>query len=178
MDIGVWWAVVHRVAKSRTWLSNVNSNSFRLAVCFPGGTAAAKSLQSCLTLCDPRDGSPPGSPSLGFSRQEHWSGLPFPSPGGTSGKEPPCQCRRWKRLGFNPWVGKIPWRRAWQPIAVFLPGEGHGQRSLTGYTPWSCKELETPKATWHTPSVYRFHCTSIALSWSGLLSTLFFLLLL
>ena len=42
--------------------------------------AAAKSLQSCLTLCDPIDGSPLGSPSLGFSRQEHWSGLPFPSP--------------------------------------------------------------------------------------------------
>ena len=38
------------------------------------------SLQSCPTLCDPRDGSPPGSQSLGFSRQEHWSGLPFPSP--------------------------------------------------------------------------------------------------
>ena len=42
--------------------------------------AAAKSLQLCPTLCDPRDGSPPGSPSLRFSRQEHWSGLPFPSP--------------------------------------------------------------------------------------------------
>ena len=42
--------------------------------------AAAKSLQSCPTLCDPIDGSPPGSPSLGFSRQEHWGGLPFPSP--------------------------------------------------------------------------------------------------
>ena len=42
--------------------------------------AASKSLQSCPTLCDPIDGSPPGSPSLGFSRQEHWSGLPFPSP--------------------------------------------------------------------------------------------------
>ena len=42
--------------------------------------AAAKSLQSCLTMYDPIDGSPPGSPSLGFSRQEHWSGLPFPSP--------------------------------------------------------------------------------------------------
>ena len=41
---------------------------------------AAKSLQSCLTLCDPIDSSPPGSPSLGFSRQEHWSGLPFPFP--------------------------------------------------------------------------------------------------
>ena len=40
--------------------------------------AAAKSLQSCPTLCNPIDGSPPGSPSLGFSRQEHWSELPFP----------------------------------------------------------------------------------------------------
>ena len=42
--------------------------------------AAAKSLQSSPTLCDPTDGSPPGFPSLGFSRQEHWSGLPFPAP--------------------------------------------------------------------------------------------------
>ena len=42
--------------------------------------AAARSLQSCPTLCHPIDGSSPGSPSLGFSRQEHWSGLPFPSP--------------------------------------------------------------------------------------------------
>ena len=42
--------------------------------------AATKSLQSCLTLCNPIDGSPPGSPVPGFSRQEHWSGLPFPSP--------------------------------------------------------------------------------------------------
>ena len=47
---------------------------------YAAAVAAAKSLQSCLTLCDPIDGSPPGSPSLGFSRQEHWSGLPFPSP--------------------------------------------------------------------------------------------------
>ena len=45
----------------------------------PAAAAAAKSLQLCPTLCDPIDGSPPGSPSLGFSRQEHWSGLPFPS---------------------------------------------------------------------------------------------------
>ena len=42
--------------------------------------AAAKSLQLSPTLCDPIDGSPPGSPVPGFSRQEHWSGLPFPSP--------------------------------------------------------------------------------------------------
>ena len=45
------------------------------------------------------------------------------SPRGDNGRESVCQCRRRKRPGFNPWVGKIPWRRAWQPTAVFLPGE-------------------------------------------------------
>ena len=47
------------------------------------------------------------------------------SPGGQepSGKEPTCQCRRYKRHGFDPWVWKISWRRAWQPMPVFLPGE-------------------------------------------------------
>ena len=56
---------------------------------------------------------------------------------GASGKEPTCQCRRHKRCGFNPWVGKIPWRwrRAWQPTPAFLPEESHGQRSLVGYSP-------------------------------------------
>ena len=43
------------------------------------------------------------------------------------------QYRRLKRHVFNPWVGKISWRRAWQPTPVFLPGEFHGQRSLAGY---------------------------------------------
>ena len=56
-------------------------------------------------------------------------------PGGASGKEPACQCRRLKRLGFSPWVGKIPWRRARQLTPVFLPGKSHGQRSLGGYSP-------------------------------------------
>ena len=51
-----------------------------LVHCVYTAAAAAKSLQLCPTLCDPIDGSPPGSPSLGFSRQEHWSGFPFPSP--------------------------------------------------------------------------------------------------
>ena len=46
----------------------------------PTAATAAKLLQLCPTLCGPIDGSSPGSPSLGFSRQEHWSGLPFPSP--------------------------------------------------------------------------------------------------
>ena len=46
------------------------------------------------------------------------------------------------RLSFDPWVGKIPWRRVWQPTAVFLPGESHGQRSLAGYRPWGRKESD------------------------------------
>ena len=56
-------------------------------------------------------------------------------PSATSGKEPACQCRRYKRCGFDPWVRKIPWRRARQPTSVFLPGESHGQRSPVGYSP-------------------------------------------
>ena len=55
--------------------------------------------------------------------------------GGTNGKEPACQCRRCKRRGFSLWVGKIPWRRKWQPTPVFLPAESRGQRSLAGYSP-------------------------------------------
>ena len=55
-------------------------------------------------------------------------------PGGVS----TCQCRRWKRCGFNLWVRKIPWRRKWQPApALFLPEKFHGQRSLAG-----CKDLK------------------------------------
>ena len=56
-------------------------------------------------------------------------------PGGTSGKEPTCQSRRHKRRGFDPWVGKMAWRRTWQPTPVVLPGEYHGQKSLVGYSP-------------------------------------------
>jgi len=55
-------------------------------------------------------------------------------------KESACQCRRY---GFNPWVGKIPWKKKWEPTPVFLPGELHGQRSLEGYSSWGHKELDT-----------------------------------
>ena len=47
------------------------------------------------------------------------------------------QCRRHRRPGFDPQVGKIPWRRPWQPTPVFLPGESRGQRSLVGCRPWA-----------------------------------------
>ena len=52
-------------------------------------------------------------------------------------------CLQCKRLGFYPWIRKIPWRRARQPTPVFLPGESHGQRSLAGYSPWGRKESDT-----------------------------------
>ena len=45
--------------------------------------------------------------------------------------------------GLDPWVGKIPWRRKWQPLPAVLPGELHGQRSLAGYSPWGHKESDT-----------------------------------
>ena len=44
--------------------------------------------------------------------------------------------------GFDPWVGKIPWRRKWQPTPVFLPGESRRQRNLAGYSPWGHKESD------------------------------------
>ena len=56
----------------------------------------------------------------------------------SDGKESQCgRCR------FNPWVGKVPWRREWQSTPIFLPGEFHGQKSLVGYIPYDCKELDT-----------------------------------
>ena len=51
-----------------------------------------------------------------------------------------------KRYRLRPWVWKITWRRAWQPTPLFLPGESHGQRSLVGYSPYVCTELDTTKA--------------------------------
>ena len=70
-------------------------------------TAAAKSLQSCPTLCDPIDGSHQAPPSLGFSRQEHWSGLPFPFPMHESEKwkwEVKVKSLSFVRLLATPWT--------------------------------------------------------------------------
>ena len=57
--------------------------------------------------------------------------------------------------GFDPWVGKIPWRRAWQPTPLFLLGKSHGQRSLVGYDPWGCKESDTTK--WMNTHTHTHH---------------------
>ena len=70
----------------------------------------------------------------------YWHTFSGRFPDGTSGKEPTCQGRRHKRHGFNPWVGKIPWRRTWQPTSVFLPG-------LAGYSPLGHRESDMTEAT-------------------------------
>ena len=59
-------------------------------------------------------------------------------PGGSEGKESACD----ERSGFEPWIGKIPWRRGWQPSPVSLSGKFHGQRSPASYSPCGCKELD------------------------------------
>jgi len=64
-------------------------------------------------------------------------------PGGSVVKN--LQCRNHRRLMFHPWVRKIPWRRAWQPTPVYLPGESHGQRSLAGYSKWGHEKSDTTK---------------------------------
>ena len=55
--------------------------------------------------------------------------------------------RRHKRYRFDPWIGKIPWRRAWQPTPVFWPGESGGQWRVADYSPWDLKESITTEAT-------------------------------
>ena len=106
----------------------------------------------------------------------------------SSGKESACQCRRHKRCQFNSWVGKIPWRRAWEFTPVFLPGESHGQKSLAGYSPrglqrvehdWSdlaCTHMCYITALWVGGYWYLFSCWMI-LSETWVLSTCLFITL-
>ena len=71
----------------------------------------------------------------------------------STGKEPACQSRRCKRCRFNPCVGKIPWRRAWQPTPVFLPGKSHRQRNLVGYSPWGQTRLSMHTHRWYLNNI-------------------------
>ena len=88
--------------------------------------------------------------------------LGFPS--GTSGKESACQCRRHKRHRFDPWVGKLSQSRKWQPTPIFLPGKFHGQRSLSGYSPWGHKESDMAEHTHtHTHVYFIFDCARSSL---------------
>ena len=115
--------------------------------------AAAKSLQSCPTLCDPIDGSPPGSPVPGIlqARTLEWVAISFSNAG--KGKV------KVKSVSHF-WLFATPWTAAYQaplsmgvsrqeywsglqPTPIFLPGKSHGRRSLADYSPWVCRELDT-----------------------------------
>ena len=113
--------------------------------------------QSCLTLCDPRDGSPPDSPVPGIlpARTLEWvaisssRGSPQPRDRSRISYMPPASAG-----GFNPLVMKIPWRRKWKPTPVFLSGKSHGLRSLVGCSPWGRKELDVTERLHFTSLLY------------------------
>ena len=76
-------------------------------------------------------------------------------------KHLPAMWETWVRSlgstpGFDPWVGKIPWRRKWQPTPVLLPGESHGRRSLVGYSPQGRKEPDTTEQLY-----FHFKCRKL-----------------
>ena len=80
----------------------------------------------------------------------------FPGCKESSGKESACQCQRCERCGFHLWVEKIPWGRKWQPTPVFLSGKFCGQRSLAGYSPWSCRvRHDWAQLSWEKPAAIR-----------------------
>ena len=86
--------------------------------------------------------------------------------GGNSGKQPACQCRRHKRRESDPArVRKIPWRSAWQPTPIFLPGGSHGQRSLADYSPQSHKESDMTEVTQHAHATVKMPALSEAFPW-------------
>ena len=85
-----------------------------------------------------------------------------------SDKEPACQCSRCRRWELDRWVGKISWRREWQPNQ-FLPRESNGQRSLEGYSLWGCKESDMTEhvcACAHTHTHAHTHTCTLTLQYS------------
>ena len=65
----------------------------------------------------------------------------------------------------DPWVGKISWRRKWQPTPVLLPGKSHGWRSLVGYSPWGCKESDTTERLHFHFSLTHSHIFQVKHPW-------------
>ena len=113
------WPVLAQMISTRNRKSQVHLSWFNLQL-YTNGPAFIRLRERVIT--GEREGI---KLYLLSTYYEHLLGLPW----WLTGKEFACQC--W-RHGFDPWVGKIPWRRKWQPIPIFFPGKSHGQRSLMG----------------------------------------------
>ena len=143
METQTFWALPKYGAK-RTW--HEIQTTMGSTAGSPGGTDLGKCLSSLVPPWKKgrfREGcGRPYSPPLQAMKVMSqvctvisiWHILGFP--GGSAGKESACNAGD---PGFDSWLGKIPWRRKWQPTPAFLPGESHGQRSLVAYSPWDCK---------------------------------------
>ena len=113
------------------------------------GEGNGKSLWYCCAGKFHRQRSLVISTVLGFTRVEHDWVTKLPDKNRTSQvavvvKNTPANAGDARHVGLqDPWIGKIPWRRAWKPTPVFLPGESHGQKSLAGYSLWGRKESAT-----------------------------------
>ena len=131
------WSLGGKIPWGREWLLLLLLSRFsRVRLCATPQTAAHQA-----------------PPSLGYSRQEHWSGLPFPSPMHESGLQPTRLLRPWDFPGKSTGVGcHYPLQREWLPILIFLPGEFHEQRSLADYSLWGLKESSTTE--WLSLSLY------------------------
>ena len=127
MDCNLPGSSVHGISQARIleWVAMPSSTEH---LPNPGTKLRSPALQE-----DSLPSEPPGKVRLkvNYSSVSPILGLP----GGANGKEPACQVRRCRRRGFDP-SQEDPWRRAWRPTPVFLPGESHGQRSLAGCSPW------------------------------------------
>ena len=161
MNREAWRAAIHAVAKTRTRLSdwtelNWNeeySNPLKYS-CLENPMDRGDSVHGILDWWATAHGVAKSQIQLKQLRT-HIGLLPNCFLGGTSdsflGKQSACQCRRGKRHGFDPWVGKILWRTKCQPTPVFFPGKFHGQTSLAGHSPWCHKESDTTEnANTHT----------------------------
>ena len=115
------------------WHHRLNGHEFEQALGVGDG-------QGCLACC-----SPQGRKELDTTEWLNWTDkTPVGLPRWLSGKEPTCKCKRCRRHGFNPWVGKVVWgRKRQQPASVFLPGKCHGQE------PGRPQSMESQlRATW------------------------------
>ena len=129
MDGGAWWAAVHGVVKSWTWLSN-----FTFTFHFHALEKEMATHSSVLAWRIPGTEEPGGLPSMGSHRVGHnWSDLAVAVamgfPDSSTGKEPSFHAGDTGDDGSIPGL-KFPWKRKWQSTPVFLPEKSHGQRSL------------------------------------------------